>query len=627
MQSNGDWVLLENLHLATDWLLILEKFIQKIHSEGVHDNFRLWLSTMPVDYFPVPLLQSCMKINLQTAKGIKQNALKLFNSMTENKLDEWKHNSKAYKKLFYSLCVFHATIVERKKFGPLGWNRPYEFTDADFFISLSQLKTFINASNAIPFELLLYLIGKLNYGGRITLKQDEEIFMSILDGFINPEIIADEYENLWSGTYYQFPNQLTLAHFKKYVKKFPIVDRPEIFGLDENAIIIRSQNEAKILLERVFELEFASKNLIKTESTTEETEEMIANKYTAIKDKMHKIITELPELLNEEEWKRKFPISYEECLNTLLLKESQRFNLLLQVIYVSLKNTLKALEGVAHINPTLESIYSDITFGKVPSSWLKFWYPTFDSLPIFLSNLQDRILFFRGWIDWGHPQNFWLPGFFDQKSFVTTLLQQKARKDNKYFPTLALMMTPLPLDAKIPDPPKPKEHGDDKEEVIPFNDMDKEESASEFSMSSSGSKAKNSDKLSKIEEEKENTNSEKSEGADPETSKITEIYIHGLFIESGQWDYEKEWLVEAKLRVLNYIMPAFKIQVISKDEHKALYENKNYYKTPLFKISLREAVQYDGEWFVMNIPLRIWEGTTPNFWLKRSTALFWHMNM
>ena len=103
MQNNGDWVLLENLHLATDWLLILEKFIQKIHSEGVHDNFRLWLSTMPVDYFPVPLLQSCQKINLQTAKGIKQNALKLFNSMTESKLDECKNNSKAYKKLFYSL--------------------------------------------------------------------------------------------------------------------------------------------------------------------------------------------------------------------------------------------------------------------------------------------------------------------------------------------------------------------------------------------------------------------------------------------------------------------------------------------------------------------------------------------
>lgn len=329
-------------------------------------------------------------------------------------------------------------------------------------------------------------------------------------------------------------------NFKKNVKKFPIVDRPEIFGLDENATIIRSQNEAKILLERVFELEFASKNLIKTENTTEETEEMIANKYTAIKDKMHKIITELPELLNEEECKRKFPISYEECLNTLLLKEAQRFNLLLQVIYVSLKNTLKALEGVAHINPTLESIYSDITYGRVPGSWLKFCYPTFDSLPIFLSNLQDRILFFRGWIDWGHPQNFWLPGFFDQKSFVTTLLQQKARKNNKYFPTLALMMTPLPIDAKIPDPPKPKEHGDDKEEVIPFNDMDKEESASDFSMSSSGSKEKNSDKLSKIEEEKENTNSEKSNEGEAEDSKAADIYIHGLFIESGQWDYEKE---------------------------------------------------------------------------------------
>jgi len=61
--------------------------------------------------------------------------------MPENSLETCKKNIGPFRKLVFSLCVFHATIVERKKFGPIGWNRPYEFADTDFFISLSQLQT------------------------------------------------------------------------------------------------------------------------------------------------------------------------------------------------------------------------------------------------------------------------------------------------------------------------------------------------------------------------------------------------------------------------------------------------------------------------------------------------------
>ena len=164
--KNGDWILLENLHLVTDWLLLLEKLIQKLNPETTHPNFRLWMSSMPVDYFPVSFLQSCQKITLQPAKGIKQNAIKLLNSMPESTLEACSKNEKSYKKLVYALCVFHATVVERKKFGQIGWNRPYEFADTDFFISMSQLQTCINSHLEIPFELIQYLIGKLNYGGK-----------------------------------------------------------------------------------------------------------------------------------------------------------------------------------------------------------------------------------------------------------------------------------------------------------------------------------------------------------------------------------------------------------------------------------------------------------------------------
>ena len=39
-----------------------------------------------------------------------------------------------YRRLFFSLCWFHAILLERKKFKMLGWNIGYDFNDSDFDI-------------------------------------------------------------------------------------------------------------------------------------------------------------------------------------------------------------------------------------------------------------------------------------------------------------------------------------------------------------------------------------------------------------------------------------------------------------------------------------------------------------
>jgi len=92
----------------------------------------------------------------------------------------------------YGLAFFHAIVLERRKYGPNGWNIQYDFNITDFVISFQQAQNFIDSNNEIPWEALYYLIAevyfefKANYGGRVTDSVDRRLINVILRKHFNP---------------------------------------------------------------------------------------------------------------------------------------------------------------------------------------------------------------------------------------------------------------------------------------------------------------------------------------------------------------------------------------------------------------------------------------------------------
>ena len=73
-RAKGHWVCLQNCHLSVSWLPTLDRLLEELRdAEGISDDFRLWLTTMPTPKFPVAVLQSSLKLTQEPPKGLKAN--------------------------------------------------------------------------------------------------------------------------------------------------------------------------------------------------------------------------------------------------------------------------------------------------------------------------------------------------------------------------------------------------------------------------------------------------------------------------------------------------------------------------------------------------------------------------
>ncbi|XP_014851660.1 PREDICTED: dynein heavy chain 1, axonemal [Poecilia mexicana] len=440
--KNGHWVIFQNCHLVPDWLPTLERLIACISPKKVHKDFRLWLTIIPFKKIPVSLFRNGSKIVAEPPRGIRENLERAYLRFTDEFLSSSTKESQ-FKQLLLSLCLFHGVAVERKRFGPLGFNTPYEFTDEDLDVCVDQLQMFLEQYQDIPYKLLKNTAGAVNYGGHMTDIWDRRCLLSLLEDFYCPAVLSDDH--VYSGVYRQVDSNLGIEGYLAYIRDLPINDTPELFGLHENANIRFAQNETFALLDTLIGLQPQAPATPTRDKTFYETvEEVVIG-----------TVRKIPQPFSLHTVTEKYPGLYDRAINAVLVHEVIRYNRLLEVVCQSLGDMLKALKGSAVMSPDMEVMALSLFNNRVPDIWKAKAYPSMKPLASWVSDLLQRISFFQRWISNGNPPVFWISGFFFPQAFLTGTLQNHARQFSIPIETLGfdvkVMVKPLSEIREIPN--------------------------------------------------------------------------------------------------------------------------------------------------------------------------------
>ncbi|KAK9828903.1 hypothetical protein WJX72_002692 [[Myrmecia] bisecta] len=419
--ANGNWVVLQNCHLAPSWMPQLDKICDELDAERTHPEFRLWITSYPSPKFPVNILQNGVKMTNEPPKGIRGNMKRsyMLEPIANSEFFEGCTKPVQFKNLLFGLVFFHALIQERRKFGPLGWNIPYGFDDGDQRISVRQLRMFLDENEEIPFAALRYVTGECNYGGRVTDDKDRLLLNTILEKCYCQEVVRRTRHKLSASGLYYVPDVGSQESYLQYIDSLPIIPQPEAFGLHDNADITKDQNDTALIFRSLLAMS-GSGGSGTSASVTE----------AAVAATVRECLARLPAPFDIESVQRKLPVMYEESMNTVLAQEMTRFNRLLHVISDSLRNINLAVQGLLVMSADLEAAYRSISVNQVPEMWAKVSYPSLKPLGSYLEDLYRRLAMLQDWYEKGAPSIFWLPGFFFVQSFLTAGLQNFARKNS-----------------------------------------------------------------------------------------------------------------------------------------------------------------------------------------------------
>jgi len=362
-----------------------------------------------------------------------------------------------------------------------------------------------------------------------------------------------------SGSYY-CPETDNVNGFVEYVKTLPINAHPEIFGLHANADITCSQNDTYSLFETLVMMQPRS-----TTGVGKSPDEMVG-------DYAKDVLSRFPKALPLAEVLERYPVDYNESMNTVLQQEVIKYNNLLKVMNGSMNDLIKAIKGLVVMSEALEKVYSALFNNQIPEMWNDKGkaYPSLKPLAGWLVDLEKRLCFVNFWKDSGIPNVFWVSGFFFPQAFMTGALQNFARKYTKPIDTVSFGFSVI-------------------DRVVPPT----EEAPRDF------------------------------HGAEPWVTEHVRpadgVLISGLYFEGARWDSHTQLITESRPKELFTEFPIIHLVPVADRENPI----SGFYLCPVYKTLTRAGtLSTTGHSTNYVLSIEIPSDMQQKYWTKRGVALF-----
>ncbi|VEN47384.1 unnamed protein product, partial [Callosobruchus maculatus] len=497
----GGWVLLQNIHLSLPFASELMAMI--VDAGHIHDSFRIWLTTEVHEQFPIGLLQMAIKFTNEPPQGIRASLKRTYHSITQDFLDY--SSQPQWPPLLYAVAFLHTVVQERRKFGPLGWNIPYEFNQADFAASVQFIQNHLDEMDpkkGVSWPTVCYMLGEVMYGGRVTDDFDKRLLITFTQVWFCDVLLRPGFEFYKN---YKVPQTRNLCGYIDYINALPAADNPEVFGLHANADITYQINSAKAILDTILNVQPKEGG-----GGGGETRESVV--HCLAEDMLEK----LPEPYNNfevrEALQRMGPL---QPMNIFLRQEIDRIQKVIKEVKSTLSDLKLAIDGTIVMSQNLRTSLDSMYDARIPERWLKISWES-ATLGFWYTELLERDVQFRTWIQTGRPNAFWMTGFFNPQGFLTAMRQEVTRA-HKGWALDSVVLQNL---------------------ITRYNKEDMKEPPAEG------------------------------------------VYVHGLFLEGAGLDRKSGKLIESKAKVLYEQMPVIYIYAINTTAGKdpKLYECPIYRK-------------------------------------------------
>lgn len=180
--AEGKWLLLQNLQTSPQW--VRHTLPKRLHYLLNHDttspNFKVFMTCgLQGKALPAPLLQPSYKLAYEGEPGVWNVVKDLWRAADHS-------NDRPIEKIHcrFLLAWYHALLVERCRFAPIGFCKKYDFNDSDYsaglfyldqvFAGLAQGRDNVDPGQAVPWDTISFNLGAIVYGGKVDSEPDLE---------------------------------------------------------------------------------------------------------------------------------------------------------------------------------------------------------------------------------------------------------------------------------------------------------------------------------------------------------------------------------------------------------------------------------------------------------------------